>query len=407
MKALFILIFITFGTACLRAQVPGNTSDFQLGKGITFTFNDGEQVLNAGGFLQLHGYYIKPEGKQSEGNFGINRAYTHLRGDFLSNKLGLFLQLDLAQPNPILDAWMAYNLDTDFRITIGQKQSFSGTRSLMFYDQTLALANRSLAVNTFFGAGRELGVFIEKRLGFAAMGADLGVAITSGDGMNSFGANATDFDKGGAKYSARATWFPLGFFTKDNELSGSDFYRENDLKIAIGGAYSYNDGASSANGEGHAHFLFYDSKGKEAYPVYQKISVDILLKYRGFTFLSEYTNATASDLDKLHFNADGNSPLLPKQIANYLILGNGYTFQAGYLTPNNWAVDASVSFMAPEWDEATTLINDSSEIAFGVSKYIIDNRFKIQLLNSFTKIKDAQNQSTNNFFTGLNIHLVF
>ena len=77
------------------------------------------------------------------------------------------------------------------------------------------------------------------------------MAVTSGDGINSFGENSLDSDQGGFKYGGRLNIYPMGFFKANNEYVGHDLLREDNLKLMIGGSSSLNIGASHKVGEGH------------------------------------------------------------------------------------------------------------------------------------------------------------
>lgn len=390
MKKSVLLFVMMWLVATSYAQTDGNQADFQLGKGLNISLENGKHHLNIGGYLQLDGTYAKSENEESESRFGVKRAYFSLGGDYLNDKFGFLLQMNFADSYPLLDAWMSYKPVESLTVTVGQKQSFSGPRSMMYADYDLNLGDRSLAAQTFFATGRELGLFLETRQALGSLGLDLGVALTSGDGRNSFGSSSSDFDLGGVKYSARTSLYPLGFFSRNNEFSGTDFAREASPKLALGFAYSYNDGASHPIGEGHGDFNLYDKDGKIDYPAYQKISADILFKYSGFSLLAEYVNAVGDRLEGLYTAPSVNSKLQPTQIADYLTLGNGLNVEAGYLFRSNWAVDLRYSTVMPEWSEKTKLIEKTNEYTAGIARYVIDNRLKLQLTGSYRDRPDNQ-----------------
>ena len=79
----------------------------------------------------------------------------------------------------------------------------------MEYD--LQFASRNFLSHNFTETGREFGIFIESKLKLGSIGVKPTVAITSGDGKNSFGVLSTDTDKGGLKYGGRLNIYPLGF----------------------------------------------------------------------------------------------------------------------------------------------------------------------------------------------------
>lgn len=405
-KIVFVAAFFMLSIAGY-AQEKQDGASFELGNGLEIRSNKGLHVFNIGGYIQADAQYFKEEQLPSENRFGIRRAFLHAGGRLFEEKMSFLLQLDVTDPYPLLDAWAAYHFSDKVKLSVGQKQSFSGTRSLMFYDNALALGNRSLADETFFASGRELGAFLETKFLVGTAGLRLDAAITSGDGRNSFGANSTDFDLGGAKYSGRATVYPLGYFTGDNDLTDTDFAREEQLKIALGSAFSYNDGASNKIGEGHGDFMMYDEEGKGHFPDYQKIAVDMLMKYRGFTLLTEYVNAVGAGLDNIYLTPSVNSKLVPKQIADYLVLGNGLNLQAGYLWKTNWALDMRYSQVSPEWEENATLINNTKAYTLGFAKYFKDNRMKVQLVGTYNDVDASVSGLQNTWQAAFVTHIVF
>lgn len=384
MKKILLIAAILLVAVSVEAQEKSSNIKFELGKGLNISFNNEQHNVYLGGYVQSNAIYEYIKGDENNRfNLGVKRAYLALGGNFYENKLSFFLQMNYVDSYPLLDAWIAYQPLKQLKITVGQKQSFASTRSMMFYDYALALGDRGISDRTFFGSGREFGIFAESRLPFHSTGFDLGLAITSGDGRNAFGATSSYSDKGGLKYSGRATFYPLGFFTKGNELTGTDFAREKSVKIAVGGSYSYNDGASNRIGDGSGDFLLYNENGRVTYPGYQKITADVLVKYNGFTFLAEMTNASAKNLSDIYVTPTPVGKLRPREIANYLTLGNGYNVQAGYLFKNNWAVDARYGIVTPEWSSNQTQITKTEAYTLGGAKYFIDNRLKLQMTLSY------------------------
>ena len=92
----------------------------------------------------------------------------------------------------------------------------------------------------------------------------------------------------------------MGFFKTNNEYTGHDLLKEDNLKLMIGGASSLNIGASHKVGEGHyieeetpngifipdGTFMFYnaDSTLENKLPNYLKNNIDVLAKFKGFNF---------------------------------------------------------------------------------------------------------------------------
>lgn len=384
------------------AQHNDNRLNLELGKGLEISLNDGKYVFNFGGYLQLDGRYIDTKDEQSETRLDIRRAYLNAGMSMFDGKFTVFTQFDFSDSYPLLDAWIGYRPVKWLTLTVGQMQSFSGPLSMRFDDRALAL-DRSLLDQTFFRSGRELGIFAESRIPIRSVGLDVGLAVTSGDGRNSFGSSASDFDLGGLKYTARAAFYPFGFFDNRTDV---DFAREQRVKMSIGATYSYNNGVSDPVGEGHGNMNLYNDKGEAAYPDYQKISADIMIKYRGLTLLAEYVNATAAGLEGLYYDPAPSAQLFPRKIAEYLVLGNGFTFQGGYLFRRNWAVDLRYDLVLPEWTEKQELLQKTWSVKGGVSKYFIDNRLKVQLLGTYTD-KPSVIVGGKQFIAEISAHVVF
>lgn len=406
MKKILSLIVISFVALSAYSQPGEDKVSMELGKGLSVSMNNGTQYFSIGGYTQVYGSYSQIKGLSSEQRFGVHRAFLNFKGKFYNEKLSFFTQFDFTESYPLLDAWIGYHPLKWISISAGQKQAFSGPISMTFDDKQLALADRSDAYYAFFASGRELGVFVETRLPYKTVGADLGIAVTSGDGRNSFGTSSLDIDLGGFKYTARGVVYPLGYFTAGNELSDIDFARETSPKLSVGGTYSYTVGASDKIGEGHGNFFLFDKDGNYAFPDYRKISFDVMFKYLGLTLLAEYTNATGASLNGLYTKKNPNSPLQPREIANYLRLGNSFNFQAGYLMSNNWGIDARMCRIIPEWASNTTLINFTNSYTAGISKFIPDNRLKLQFLVTYTNY-DRLTENNKKVWAEIVAHLVF
>ena len=92
-----------------------------------------------------------------------------------------------------------------------------------------------------------------------------------------------------------------------------------------------------------------------------------------------YTSNGANGLN----NAD--LILLPTQISNYMVLGNQYNFQLGYLTNSGVSIDVRFGESTPEFEANQNSILAANKIfAAGLTKYISKN-IKFQLLYNNTK----------------------
>ncbi|SFG17471.1 porin [Prevotella sp. KH2C16] len=364
--------------------------------------------VRIGGFVSAGGHFTEIKNAESDNGFNIDNAFLSLEGSFLNDKLGFFLQADFADSYPLLDAYVTYRPIKDLVFSVGQKQTFTNSRDLMLHDQSTATGEHSPMSQEFNERGRELGAYAEYRLPTTRLGVDLGLAVTSGDGRNSFGSSSTDPDNGSLKYGGRVTVYPMGYFKRGNELVFFDFIREATPKLAIGGAFSYNNGASNAKGEGHGDFTMYDREGNAAYPGLRKLTADLLFKWQGFTFLADYTNTTGAKLDNLYTAANVNAKLQPEEISQYLALGNGLDVQAGYITKSLWAVNFGYSYVKPEFAEvANSVLRRMSSYDIGISKFFCKNTFRLQLLGNYTHYHKEVMTPYKNRSIKMNLQIMF
>ncbi len=374
----FVCILISISTYAQRSTSP-NQADYELGKGLTFDFDNQNYRFRIGGFIQPHYAYSKVEGASAESRLYIRRAHLSLSGQALKEKVGFMLQTDFGLSDPLLDAWISYQPMAQLRISAGQKRSPLNNREMMINEDKFQFTDRSQLSQAFTETGREFGLFLDGRYAVGSVGIAPQVAITSGDGRNSFGANSRDADKGGMKYGGRLDIYPLGYFSTGNEDYFADLSHETSPKIVMGMAASINKGASHKTGEGHGSFQLFNADQLEQYPDYRKIYADLLVKYRGFSFLGEYSNANVTGLQGLYTNAATTALLQPQQISTYLVLGDAVNLQSGYVTKSGYALDLRYTVLRPEFaNHADGLLNDTKAYTVGLSKYMKGNDLKVQ-----------------------------
>jgi len=389
-----LLFCITF---LIQAQENDekNKANFNLGSGLNFSFNEGDYKFNLGGFIQPSFLSEKVSGFDAENEFNSKRSFLMFSGKAKKEKVSFFIQLDYSLSEPLLDAWLAYHPTESITITVGQKQSFVNNREMIYREDRLQFNNRSFLSQTLSNTGREFGLFVESRFG-ESFGIVPMVAITSGDGRNSFGSDSRDSDLGGVKIGGRLDVYPLGYFKEGNDFTSTDLGREETLKFVIGAAASQNNGASNATGEGHGDFLLYDVNGNDNLPDYSQVYVDFLLKYQGFSLLAEYANTSATNLDQAYLDENATQILAPEQISEYLFLGDSFNIQAGYVTQGGLSFDVRYETASPEFENyANSILQDMSAFTFGLSKYFNNNALKLQA--AYTSVNPSIGSSTNQF----------
>lgn len=143
-------------------------------------------------------------------------------------------------------------------------------------------------------------------------------------------------------------------------------------------------------------FFLYDANGHNNLPDYSKVYIDLLLKYEGFSFLGEYANASATGLNTTFVDANATQILAPQQISEYLVIGDRYNFQAGYVTSKGLSFDFRYEISKPEFDaNLNSLLPDANSFTFGLTKYFNNNNLKMQ-----ASITSVDNSNTNNQTVG-------
>lgn len=405
LQVLLVLIFI--GTYNLSAQqeyeeesvgteseTPKNNASYKLGNGLNFSFNNGDYHFGLTGFIQPGYLYTTTDGAKDNHTFTAKRTFVQFDGQAKQEKVSFFVQLDFSLSDPLLDAWIGYQPIDQLKISVGQKQSFVNNREMLFREDRLQFTERGFLSTSLSKTGREFGIFLESSFNigdtFTIMPM---VAITSGDGRNSFGENSTDSDYGGLKYGGRLDLYPLGEFKEGNNLYSADLLHEDSLKFVVGVAGSYNTGASDAVGEGHGNFFLYDLDGYISLPDYRQVYTDILMKYKGFSLMLELANSSATSLGEVYVDEDANTILEPQEISSYLALGDFYNFQFGYVTKSGYSFDARFEGSSPEFTNYNASILEKGDVmTLGFSKYFLGNNLKLQASASNVNYQNSADQ---------------
>jgi hypothetical protein len=392
-SALILIAAMACTTAMAQGPQNPHKSGFELGNGLNFSFNEDQYFFKISGMIQPAFAFERMDDNDADYFFNAKRTYFNMSGRALKEKVSFFMQTDFSLASPLLDAWLAYHPTDNITITAGQKQTIANNREMMVMEDLLQFADRSLLSTNFSQTGREMGIYAEWRATAGNVGIVTQGAVTSGDGRNSFGTDSRDVDLGGLKYGGRVDVYPLGFFSPGNELLMADLMHEQELKMVIGFAGSYNDGASNPVGEGHGNFLLYNSRGTTQLPDYRQLYADLLAKYRGFSFLGEYVVATATSLEGIYTDVSATQPLQPTEISQFLALGTSYNAQLGYVTLSGYGFDVSYSAITPEFAENTaSIIAETTAWTFGLSRYFKENDLKIQ--TSLSAISGPQDTNT-------------
>ena len=387
MLAVYILLLsATPGSATLQAE---HRADFALGTGLAFSFDDGQHLVRVGGFIQPAWALQLEDGEDPAQILSARRTHFLLEGHFFAESVTFFFQTDFSRREPLLDAWIGYNPTSWLSLSIGQRQALTNNREMLHMESQLTFTRRSLLSRTFSLSGRELGLFVqtEARIGSLVMKPQL--SVTSGDGRNSFGADSRDVDIGGFKWGARLDVLPFGNFAAANEGTIVDFAHEKTFKIQLGGAFSYNDGASQRNGAGHGEFFLFNEAGDEQLPDYVLIYADIVAKFRGFSLLAEFVNASATSLQGTFTDESAVNALFRTQISEFLVLGNGINVQLGYYFPFGLGADVRYSRLLEEFDtNDNSILQNATAYGANLTFYVLEQTLKVQLSFDRTEVEN-------------------
>ena len=384
-KLTFTIAFIILTSNIFSQEVDKNKADYSLGNGINFSFNEGKYEFNIFGFIKPTYIYsdeniFNTDGQYSEvyRQFKSQNSNLYFTGKAVDEKLSFTIQMDYSSTDPLVEAFIGYHFNEKTILYFGQMQVSHNNLEMVHNEDELRFTNRGMISQTYSASGEEFGLFLESSFGKSFV-VQPKLAITSGDGRNSFGDDSRDSDKGGLKLGSRVNLYPLGNFTSGNEGTTVDLVREQKIKAQLGVAFSKNFGASNLVGDGHGDFILFNSSGAEEYPDYSQLFIDLNLKYKGFSFVFEYADAFASGLNNIYSDPNGFNILQPEQISEYLVLGESQGLQFGYFTKGGYSFDFLYEQFNPEFETNTnSILRESSNMGVGISKYIVGNNLKLQ-----------------------------
>ncbi len=385
-KSLITIIIICFSVIINAQENQINNSSYDLGDGISFSFNEGNYLFNVYGFIRPAYIYNdilsnaqEVTYKEISRQFKFKNSNLFIEGRAFKEKISFTIQMDYSISKPLVEAFIEYQLDNSTTIYFGQRQVQHNNLEMVHDDNALRFTDRGLLSQNYTQSGEEFGIFIESSFGDKFI-IEPKLAVTSGDGGDSFGENLRNIDIGGVKLGSRLNLYPLGAFSDGNEITAVDLIGEENLKIQLGLAYSKSFEVSNSMGDGHGDFLLYDSSGNYNLPDYSQLFFDLLLKYKGFSFLFEYADSYASSLNQVYTDENASNIFISQQISEYLILGDSYNVHLGYMIQNGFGVDLRYEMANPEFDMNTeSLLQSFDSYGLGISKYLKGNNLKMQL----------------------------
>lgn len=387
MRISFLLIIIAITAANANAQTADidSTFSYMAGEGLTIRLGKtNAHKINVLTTVQS-GLQINKMDSVNSSRLSLNLVRFAINASLLKDKVFLGLSTDFSGISPILEGWIGFSvLNKHGMISLGQKQTDTNNRLAMAderYAQNIGQtisgkANDGVVygglMQNFVGATREGGLFIETGFNLGKVKICPSASVTTGEGQNFF----DNQDNSGFKYGGRLDILPFGYFTKNNAFISEDIYREQQLKLVLGFAGSYNVKASSPIGSDHNMITgIYNDKGKPALADYGKINADFMLKYKGYALIGEYINASVQGKN-FFSNTAASEQITPEKSAAFYNLGNAYNVQTSYVTNNSWSVGGRYTLINPEFNSPSSLVQKQSWYTFTINRYIKNNALK-------------------------------
>jgi len=255
-------------------------------------------------------------------------------------------------PNVLRDANFTWQATPRLAITAGQGK-LPGNRQRVTSSGELQFPDRSI-VNAAFTLDRDVGVVATYAVMSGGVPFTLFAAVTGGEGRNASSGDA------GLAYTGRIELKPLGVFGAGGDYFEGDLIREMDPKLSVGIGYSHNERAMRTGGQ----------LGK---PLFEPRTMttalaDVLFKYRGFAASAELARRQAPD----PFTTDGTD-------TRYILVGDGLSVQASYLTRRNLEPAIRVSIVQPHRDlSGLSGADRQRQTSFGLTRYLKGHRVKFQ-----------------------------
>jgi hypothetical protein len=330
-------------------------------------------------------------------NFLVRRARLKFDGFAVTKNLKYKLELGLSNrdisgasdfnrntPRYILDAVIMWNFHKRFELWAGQTK-LPGNIERVISSANLQLIDRSL-LNSKFNIDRDMGIQLrhKSRWGKTFFSREK-FAISQGEGRN-----ITEGNEGGLQYTSRLELLPFGEFKYKGDYSQSDLSREESLKVMFSVTYDYNQNAVKTRSNMGSYMFRAD--GSLFQTDISTWFVDAMVKYDGFALMGEYAKRSADELFALQ--TDGQT-----RTGDVVNVGSALNLQSSYLFQNN--VELTLRYTTLDFSSETK-ISDLSQLTFGLSKYVVGHKLKIQTDLSFSQ-KNG-NQDYVQFRTGFDLH---
>jgi len=385
-----LIFFFTISFHGLAQNKPAVNVFTRNQHGVGFVTTDSVFSLNFQFRMQNRAMYISksetdlaPEAFE----FRVRRLRMKFTGFVYNPKLTYYIQLGFSRgdmdwrgpddnkinnsPNIIRDAVIYYNPTSRLKLGFGQTK-IPGNRQRVVSSGDQQFFDRSI-VNARFTLDRDFGFFGHYTTPYVIFRGSL----TSGEGRNA------ELSNNGLAYTGRVEFLPFGHFTGENDYQEGDLDREEKLKVSLAATYSQNDRALRTQGQ----------LGNDLYAArtMDALEFDLLAKYNGWAWYSEFMNRTTSNPITVNPN---NSAQISAVYA-----GQGFMSQMSYLFKNNFEIAGRYATSKPssklyDNSEAPSLNEKQVEnYELGVTRYFNGHRLKVQGGLMYSKLTDLRTDS--------------
>lgn len=381
------LLMLTFSQGFAQDSKLGIQAYARKGRGVGLVTTDSLFSLNFQFRMQNRALYVSKEDTDlapEAFEFRVRRLRMKFTGFVYNPKLTYYIQLSFSRgdmdwrnfdnskvnnsPNVVRDAVIYYNPNPRLRLGFGQtklpgnRQRVVSSGDQQFYDRSI--------VNARFNIDRDFGFFAHYTTKYVILRG----ALSSGEGRNA------DLSNSGLATTGRIEFLPFGPFTGENDYVEGDLAREKTWKVSLATTYSHNEKALRQAGQlGND---LYENRSMDAF------EVDLLTKYRGWAWYSEFMNRSAEN--PITINPDNSSQF------RAIYTGYGLMSQMSYLFKNNveiagrYATTKPSSELYDNQSVPTLLENQIENYELGVTKYFMGHRLKVQGGVMYTELTDIK-----------------
>ncbi|MCA6422758.1 MAG: porin [Flavobacterium sp.] len=367
---------------------------YSFGKGIGMTSPDSLFQLNIRFRMQNRVSYIQEEDENGAYQGQVRRLRLRLDGYVGNPKFLYAIQLSFAPGdvgevkegeniNIIRDAVVFYRPNKNWNISFGQTK-LPGNRQRVNSSGALQLTDRTIN-NARFTIDRDFGFQVHNMNEFKdKFSYNLKTAISGGEGRNQTG-NADD----GIALTGKVELFPFGAFTKDGTYFEGDIMREKKPKLMLSGAFQQNNHAQRTQGQ----------LGEDLYEkrTMKSVLLDAMFKYKGWAAMMSYMSRTTPE-SAITFNPDDVTEF------NYVFVGNGFDYQASYITKSNYEFIARYS-LQNVGNDIETLTPNTKQYSIGATKYIWEHTFKLQAELNYDTLQYYDGSSKNLWYLRFQVEI--